>query len=92
MLLISMHMQNLVKLHLFILQILSGKEMLTSLKGRDSVKNWQKWTRNNPKLDDFNINACAKFGQNPFINSQDIKRKRNTEVILKCNELMKMDT
>ena len=39
MLLISMHVQNLVKIHLFILKILSGNEILTSLKGRNSVTN-----------------------------------------------------
>ena len=75
MLLISMHLQNLVKIHLFILQILSGNEILSSLKGRNSVTNSRKWTLNNPKLDVVNINACAKSGQNPLIHSQDIQRK-----------------
>ena len=45
------------------------------------LANFQKWTLNNPKLDVVNINACAKFGKNPFIHSQDIKRKRNSDVI-----------
>ena len=54
----------------------------------------KKWTLNNPKLDVVNINACAKFGQNPFIPAQDIERKRHSDVIqgpLHCNELTKMD-
>ena len=32
-------------------------------------------------LDVVNINACAKFGQNPFIHTQDIERKRNSDII-----------
>ena len=34
-----------------------------------------------PKLDVVNINAYAKFGQNPFIRYQDIERKQNCGVI-----------
>ena len=82
MLLILMHMQNLVKIHLFILKILSG---LTSYKGHKSVPNWQKLTL----LDVVNINAYVKFVHNPFLHSQDIERKRNSNVIqgpLLCNE------
>ena len=36
---------------------------------------------NNPKLDVVNINACAKFGENPFLCSQDIERKWNSDDI-----------
>ena len=36
---------------------------------------------NNPKLEVMNINAYVKFGQNPFIHSQDSERKRNSNVI-----------
>ena len=84
MLLIVMHVQTLDNIHLFILQILSGLEILTSFKGRNSVMNRRKWTLNNHKLDVININTCVKFGQNPFLHSQDIERKL-------CNELTKMD-
>ena len=35
----------------------------------------------NPKLDVVNINDYTNFGQNPFILSQDIKRKQNSDVI-----------
>ena len=39
MLLILMHVQNLVEIHLFILKILRGNEILTSFKGPNSVTN-----------------------------------------------------
>ena len=69
MLLISMHLQNLVEIRLLILKILSRNEILTSFKGRNSVKIDKNGTLNNPKLDVVDINACAKFHQNPFIHS-----------------------
>ena len=82
----SKHLQNLVKIHLFILKILSRNKILTSFKGHNSVLNWLKLTYNNPKLDVVNINASAKFGQNLFnihtqdifLHSQDTERKRNS--------------
>ena len=40
------------------------------------MKHGSKLTLNNPKLDVININAYAKFGQNPSKFSQDIERKR----------------
>ena len=42
--------------------------------------NGRKWTLNNPKLDVVNINAYAKFGQNPFLHTEDIERKQNSDV------------
>ena len=76
MLSISMHMQNLVKIHLFILRLLGENDILNLFKGHNSVLNWRKLTINNPKLDVVNINAYANFGQNPSEFSQDIERKR----------------
>ena len=81
MLLMLMHVQNFVKFHSFILKILIGNEILTSFKGHNSVLNWRQLALNNPKLDVVNINASAKFGQNPFLHSQDIEQKRNSEII-----------
>ena len=81
MLLILMHVQNLVEFYLFIFKILSGNEILTSFKGHKSVLNWRKLTLNNPKLDVVNIDQYAKFGQNPFLHSQDIERKQNSDII-----------
>ena len=75
-----MHLQNLVTIHLFILKILSGNEILTSFKGHNSVMNCQKWTLNNPELDVVNINSYANFGQTLFLHSQDIERKPNSDL------------
>ena len=36
---------------------------------------------NSPKLDDVNINACAKFGQIPVSPIPDIEQKPNSDVI-----------
>ena len=94
MLLILMHLQNLVEIHLFIHKILSRNEILTSFKGRNSVKIDKNGTLNNPKLDVVNINACAKFRQNPFIHPEDIEQKRHSDVIQEtkfCNELTTID-
>ena len=38
-----------------VLKILSGNEILTSIKGCNSVKIWRKMTGNNPKLDLVNV-------------------------------------
>ena len=75
-----MCIQNLVKFCQFILEILSGNEILTSIKGRDSVKILQKMTGNNPKLDLVNVDMHTRFGQILSIHSQDIERKQNSDV------------
>ena len=74
--------QNLVGFCQFVLNILSGNEILTSIKGRNSVKILRKMTGNNPKLDlDLvNVDVHTKFGQILSIRSQDIERKRNSDV------------
>ena len=60
--------------------MLSGNEILTSIKGRNSVKILQKITSNNPKLDLVNVDVHTKFGQILSMRSQDIERKRNSDV------------
>ena len=50
-------------------------------KGHNSVIIRQKRMLDNPKLDVVIINDYAHFGQNPFICSQDIKRKQNSDII-----------
>ena len=45
-----MCIQNLVRLCQFVLKILSGNQILTSIKGHNSVKILRKMTNNNPKL------------------------------------------
>ena len=63
-----MSMQNLVKFCPLILKILSGNEILTSIKGNNSVLNLRNLTLYNPNLDIINVNVYAKFGQFcPFV-------------------------
>ena len=61
-------------------KILSGNEILMSIKGRNSVKILRKMTGNNPKLDLVNDYVHTKFGWILSIRSQDIERKRNSDV------------
>ena len=75
-----MRTQNLVGFCQFVLKILSGNEILTSIKGRNSVKILRKMTGNNPKLDLVNVDAHTKCGRILSIRSQDIERKRNSDV------------
>ena len=72
-----MCVQNFVGFCQFVLKILSGNKVLTSIKGRNSVKILRKMTGNNPKLDLVNVDVHTKFGQILSICSQDIERKRN---------------
>ena len=53
---------------------------MTSIKGRNSIKILRKMTGNNPKLDHVNADLHTKFGQILSIYSQDIERKRNSDV------------
>ena len=62
----------------FVLQILSGNEILASIKGQNSVTNLM--TGNNPNLDLVNMKACIKFGETLSICSQDFVRKRNSGI------------
>ena len=67
-----MCIQNFVGFCQFVLKILSGNEILTSIL--------QKMTGNNPKLDLVNVHVHTKFGRILSIRSQDIERKRNSDV------------
>ena len=75
-----MCIQNLVGFCQFILKILSGNEILKSIKGRNSVKILRKMMGNNPKLDLVNDDVYTKFGRILSIRSQDIEGKRNSDV------------
>ena len=75
-----MCIQNLVGFCQFVLKILSGNEILKSIKGRNSIKILRKMASNNPKLDLVNDDVHSKFGQILSIRSQDIERKRNSDV------------
>ena len=67
-----MCIQNLVVFCDFVLKILSGNKILTSIKGRNSVKILRKMTGNNPKLDLVNDDVHTKFGWILSICSKDI--------------------
>ena len=75
-----MCIQNLVGFCQFVLKILSGNEILMTIKGRNSVKILRKMMDNNPKLDIVNVDVHTKFGLILSILSQDIERKRNSDV------------
>ena len=75
-----MCIQNMVRFCQFVLKILSGNEILTSIKGRNSVKILRKMTGNNPKLDLVNVDVHTKFSQILSICSKDIEWKRNSDV------------
>ena len=75
-----MCIQNLVRFHQFVLEILCRNKILTSIKGHNSVKILQKMSDNNPKLDLNNVDVHINFGQIPSICSRDIERKRNSDI------------
>ena len=75
-----MCIQILVTFCQIVLKILSGNEILTSIKGRNSVKILRKMMGNKPKLDLVNVDVHTKFGQILSICSQDFERKRNSDV------------
>ena len=75
-----MNIQNLVIFCQFILKILSKNQILTSIKGRNSVANLQKTKIYNTNFDLVNDNVYTKFGLNLFIRSQDIEQKQNSDV------------
>ena len=68
-------MQNLSEFHQYIHKILSGIQILTIIKGHNSVANSQELMQNNPNLDLVTVNAYAKFDQIPSISLEDIEWK-----------------
>ena len=56
-----MCIQYLVKFCPLVLKILSGNEILTSIKGHNSVGNVQNLPLYNPNLDIINVNVNTKF-------------------------------
>ena len=75
-----MCIQNLVKFCPLVLKILSGNEILRSINGRNSVRNFRNLKVYNPNLDLINVNVYTKFGKILSIGSQDIERKRNSYI------------
>ena len=76
----NVHIKAYIQSCPFVLKILSGNKILTSIKGHNSVINYEKITGNNPNLDLVNINALIKFGEIISICSRDIERKRKTDI------------
>ena len=72
--------QIMVKIYPFLLKTLSKHKTLTLTKDHNSVMNSSKFVHNNRNLDLVNINVNAKFSQDPFIHSQNIKRKQNFDI------------
>ena len=72
-----MCIHNSVRFCPFVLKIMSGNEILTSIKGRNSIKILQKMRGNNPKLSLVNVDVHSKFDPILSIHSQDIQRKQN---------------
>ena len=75
-----MCVQILVKFCPLVLKILRGNEILTSIKGRNSSVNLLNLTLYTPNLDVIYVNVYTKFGLILSIGSQDIERKRNSNI------------
>ena len=71
---------NLVLFCLFVLKILSKNQILTSIKGRNSVANLRKTKINNSNLDLVTDNVHTNFRLNLSIRSQDVEQKPNFDV------------
>ena len=72
--------QNLVLFCQFVLKILSKNQILTSIKGRNSVANLRKTNIYNTNLDLVTDNVYTNVGLILSIRSQDIKQKTNFDV------------
>ena len=68
-----MCIQNLVTFCQFVLKILTKNQILTSIKGRNSVANLRKTIIYNTKIDLVNDDVYTKFGLILSICSQDIE-------------------
>ena len=70
---VIMCIQNLVTFCQFVLKILSKNQILTSIKGRNSVANLRKTIIYNTDIDLVNDDVYTKFGLILSIRSQDIE-------------------
>ena len=75
-----MCIQNLVLFCHFVLKILSKNQILTSIKGRNSVANLRKTKIYNTNLDLVTDNVYTNFGLILSIPSQDIEQKPKSGV------------
>ena len=72
-----MCIQNLVLFCHFVLKVLCKNQILTSIKGRNSVANLRKTKINNTNLDLVTDNVYTNFGFILSIPSQEIEQKPN---------------
>ena len=75
-----MFIQNLVLFCQLVLKTLSKNQILTSIKGRNSVANLRKTKIYNNSIDLVNDNVFTMVGIILSIRSQDIEQKPNSEV------------
>ena len=75
-----MFVQNLVLFCQLVLKTLSKNQILTSIKGQNSVANLRKTKIYNIKVDLVNDNVVTKFGLILSIRSQDIEQKPNSDI------------
>ena len=75
-----MFIPNLVLFCQLVLKTLSKNQILTSIKGRNSVANLRKTKIYNINVDLVNDNVFTKFGLISSIRSQDIEQKTNSDV------------
>ena len=75
-----MCIQNLVLFCQIILKILSKNQIMTSIKGCNSVANMRKTKIYNTNLDLVTNNVYTNFGLILSIPSQDIEQKQNFDV------------
>ena len=74
-----MCIRNLVLFCRFVLKILSKNQILTSIKGRNSVANLRKTKIYIINVDLVNDNVFIKFGLILSFRSQDIEQKQNSD-------------
>ena len=75
-----MSIQNLVSFCQFVLKLLSKNQILTRIKGHNSVANLRKTTIYNTDVDLVNDNVYTKFGLILSIRSQNIEKKPNSDI------------
>ena len=75
-----MCIQNLVLFCQFVLKILSKNQIMTSIKGHNSVAILRKTKIHNTNLDLVTDNVYTNFGLILSIRSQDIEQKPNSDV------------
>ena len=75
-----MCLQSLVSFCHFVLKILSKNQILTSIKGCNSVENLRKTIIDKINVHLVNDNVYTKFGLNWSIRFRDIEQKLNSDI------------